>query len=59
MTFVAPRHWKTALGVPAAKDGALAAPTSGSASLASVNHDGRAEAALIGLSQLHCIAEAA
>lgn len=53
VTFVAPRRWKTALGVPAAKDGARARASQlmpdASDQWRLVKHDGRAEAALIAL----------
>jgi crossover junction endodeoxyribonuclease RuvC len=52
-TFVAPRKWKSALGVPAAKDGARARASQLLPEAAHqwplVKHDGRAEAALISL----------
>lgn len=50
-TFVSPRRWKLALGVPALKDGARARASQLMPSAAYqwplVKHDGRAEAALI------------
>ena len=53
MTFVNPRVWKKALGVPAAKDGARARASQLMPASAGfwplVKHDGRAEAALIAL----------
>jgi len=53
MTFVNPRVWKKALGVPAAKDGARARASQLMPTSAFwwplVKHDGRAEAALIAL----------
>jgi len=66
MTFVAPKTWKKALGVPASKDGARARasqlmPTN-SWLWPLVKHDGRAEAALIaywGVRTLNSIAQAA
>ena len=63
MTFVPPRRWKAALGVPAAKDGARARASQLMPAAAShwplVKHDGRAEASLIayyGLQQLSRLA---
>jgi crossover junction endodeoxyribonuclease RuvC len=63
MTFVAPIAWKRALRVPAAKDGARARASQLLPAAAHlwplVKHDGRAEAALIGiygLRMLHTIA---
>jgi len=53
MSFVAPRKWKAALSVPAAKDGARARASQLLPAAARfwplVKHDGRAEAALIAL----------
>ena len=52
-TFVNPRLWKTALGVPAAKDGARARASqllpAAAGQWTRVKDDGRAEAALIAL----------
>lgn len=66
MTFVAPRVWKKALGVPADKDGARARASQLMPENAwlwpLVKHDGRAEAALIaywGVRTLDGIARAA
>lgn len=53
MTFVPPRKWKTALGVPAAKDGARARASqllpAAASNWSRAKDDGRAEAALIAL----------
>lgn len=59
-TFVSPRKWKTALGVPASKDGARSRASQLFPAAAEqwrlVKHDGRAESACIalwGVRQLH------